>query len=170
MQFETIGKRSDSAVLFFHAMGVNGASSEPVARRLQERYYCVLPTSTVYCAGQKYAGKADEVRQVEEFLRAQGVKRLALIVASSIGADLAMAFLTRTSLPVEHAFFDGGQFAQIGRELHRIAMELMETGNVQTVKMAPEWNGPMACSASAERKKESDGQLAGLSSARRTFG
>ena len=120
MQFETIGKRSDSAVLFFHAMGVNGASSEPVARRLQERYYCVLPTSTVYCAGQKYAGKADEVRQVEEFLRAQGVKRLALIVASSIGADLAMAFLTRTSLPVEHAFFDGGQFAQIGRAARRM--------------------------------------------------
>ena len=120
MQFETIGKRSDSAVLFFHAMGVNGASSEPVARRLQERYYCVLPTSTVYCAGQKYAGKADEVWQVEEFLRAQGVKRLALIVASSIGDDLAMAFLTRTSLPVEHAFFDGGQFAQIGRAARRM--------------------------------------------------
>ena len=120
MQFETIGKRSDSAVLFFHAMGVNGASSEPVAKYLQEKYFCVLPTSTVYCAGQKYAGKADEVRQVEEFLRAQGVKRLALIVASSIGADLALAFLARTRLPVEHVFFDGGQFAQIGRATRRV--------------------------------------------------
>ena len=120
MQFETIGKRSDTAVLFFHAMGVTGASSEPVARYLQEKYFCVLPTSTVYCAGQKYAGKADEVRQVEEFLRGQGVKRLALIVASSIGADLAMAFLTRTRLPVEHVFFDGGQFAQIGKATRRV--------------------------------------------------
>ena len=120
MLFETIGKRSDSAVLFFHAMGVNGASSEPVAKYLQEKYFCVLPTSTVYCAGQKYAGKADEARQVEEFLRAQGVKRLALIVASSIGADLALAFLARTRLPVEHVFFDGGQFARIGRATRRV--------------------------------------------------
>ena len=120
MLFETIGKRSDTAVLFFHAMGVNGASSEPVARYLQEKYFCVLPTSTVYCAGQRYIGKADEVRQVEEFLRAQGVKRLALIVASSIGADLAMAFLARTRLPVEHVFFDGGQFAQIGKATRRV--------------------------------------------------
>lgn len=120
MLFETIGKRSDTAVLFFHAMGVNGASSEPVARYLQEKYFCVLPTSTVYCAGQKYIGKADEVRQVEEFLRGQGVKRLALIVASSIGADLAMAFLARTRLPVEHVFFDGGQFAQIGKATRRV--------------------------------------------------
>ena len=40
--------------------------------------------------------------------------------ASSIGADLAMTFLTQTKLPVEHAFFDGGQFAQIGKGTRRI--------------------------------------------------
>ena len=120
MLFETLGDAKNPAVLFFHAMGVTGESSEPVARHLQERYFCVLPTSTVYCAGQKYRGKAEEVRQVEEFLREQGVKRLALVVASSIGADLAMAFLTQTKLPVEHVFFDGGQFAQIGKATRRI--------------------------------------------------
>ena len=75
MRFETIGNPQNPAVLFFHAMGVTGASSEPVARNLQERYFCILPTSTVYCAGQTYAGKADEVRQVEEFLRSCGVTR-----------------------------------------------------------------------------------------------
>ena len=69
MLFETFGEKSRPAVLFFHAMGVTGASSEPVARRLQDRYFCVLPTSTVYCAGQKYPGKGDEIRQVESFLR-----------------------------------------------------------------------------------------------------
>lgn len=94
-----------AAILFFHAMGVTGASSEPVAKNLQARYFCILPTSTVYCAGQKYVSKADEVRQVETFLRKKGVERLALVVASSIGADLAVAFLAATRLPVEHVFF-----------------------------------------------------------------
>ena len=120
MRFETMGDVKRPAVLFFHAMGVTGASSQPVARALQARYFCVLPTSTVYCAGQKYAGKADEVRQVEAFLREKGVEKLALVVASSIGADLAMAFLTTTRLPVEHVFFDGGQFAQIGLGTRRV--------------------------------------------------
>ena len=82
MQFETFGSKDAPAVLFFHAMGVTGASSEPVARYLQEKYFCILPTSTVYCEGQKYAGKADEIRQVEMFLTSQGVTRLALVVAS----------------------------------------------------------------------------------------
>ena len=120
MLFQTYGDRNHPAVLFFHAMGVTGASSEPIARYLQNRYFCILPTSTVYCEGQKYVSKADEIRQVEDFLHRQGVERLAMVVASSIGADLAMAFLTQTKLPVEHAFFDGGQFAQIGKGTRRI--------------------------------------------------
>lgn len=120
VQFETLGDAKRPAILFFHAMGVTGASSEPVAKNLQARYFCILPTSTVYCAGQKYVSKADEVRQVETFLRKKGVERLALVVASSIGADLAAAFLAATRLPVEHVFFDGGQFAQIGRGTRRV--------------------------------------------------
>ena len=120
MLFQTYGDRRNPAVLFFHAMGVTGASSEPIARYLQDRYFCILPTSTVYCEGQKYVSKADEIRQVEDFLHRQGVERPAMVVASSIGADLAMAFLTQTKLPVDHAFFDGGQFAQIGKGTRRI--------------------------------------------------
>ena len=80
MTFETFGEKTAPAVLFFHAMGVTGASSEPVAKYLQEKYFCILPTSTVYCAGQKYISKADEIWQVEDLLRAQGVTRLALVV------------------------------------------------------------------------------------------
>ena len=114
MRFETLGDSSDPAVLFFHAMGVTGASSERVARCLAGRYFCVMPTSTVYCKGQRYVSREDEVRQVEAYLRGRGVERLALVVASSIGADLGMAFLARGRVSVDHVFFDGGQFVRIG--------------------------------------------------------
>ena len=120
MIFQTYGNMKNPAMLFFHAMGVTGTSSESVVKYLQDRYFCILPTSTVYCAGQKYVSKADEIRQVKDFLHRQGVKRLAMVVASSIGADLAMAFLTSTKLPIGRVFFDGGQFAQIGKGTRRM--------------------------------------------------
>ena len=41
------------------------------SRHLQNRYFCILPTSTVYCAGQTYRSKADEIRQIEQFLQEQ---------------------------------------------------------------------------------------------------
>ena len=125
MQFETLGDAKNPAVLFFHAMGVTGASSEPVAEYLKEHYFCILPTSTVYCAGQRYQSKAEELEQVEAFLREQGVTRLALVVGSSIGADLAAAFLSQTALPVDHAYFDGGQFAQISPGLRRVMVPFL---------------------------------------------
>ena len=125
MRFETLGDRKNPAALFFHAMGVTGESSEPVAKHMQDKFFCILPTSTVYCAGQKYISKEDEVRQIEDFLRGQGIESLALVTASSIGADLAMAFLTRTKLPVGHVFFDGGQFAQIGKGTRKIMVPFL---------------------------------------------
>ena len=120
MQFQTLGDPSQPAILFFHAMGVTGASSLPVAKCLEDAYYCILPTATVYCDGETYLGKADELRQVEAFLEAHQVHQLALVVASSIGADLATAFLAQTARPVAHVFFDGGQFAQIPRLVRSI--------------------------------------------------
>ena len=78
MLFETLGDRQNPAILFFHAMGVTGASSKPVAQYLKDSYFCILPTSTVYREGQKYLSKADEVRQIEDFLQKENVKDLAL--------------------------------------------------------------------------------------------
>ena len=89
MHFETLGEKGKPVVLFFHAMGVVGESSEPVAQFLRERYFCVMPTSSVYCAGERYVSKEDEIRQVEDFLRAQGVQRLALgLMGGDIGLRL----------------------------------------------------------------------------------
>lgn len=125
MRFETLGDAKNPAVLFFHAMGVTGQSSERVAEFLKDDYFCILPTSTVYCPGQRYSGKDDELRQIEAFLREKGVENIALVVASSIGADLAISFVSQTARQIGHVFFDGGQFAQIGRGTRRFMTPLL---------------------------------------------
>lgn len=100
MIFETKGDKTAPAILFFHAMGVTGQSSERVAENLKDKYFCIMPTSSVYCEGQKYLSKADELKQVEDFLNKNGVQKIALVVASSIGADIAVSFLSQTKIPV----------------------------------------------------------------------
>ena len=141
MVFKTTGNKSEPVVLFFHAMGVTGESSMPVADKLAGKFYCIMPTSTVYCSGQRYCSKRDEVQQVVRFLEKQEIKEIELVVASSIGADLAMAFVTNAKIPVKHIFFDGGQFAQIGKVTRRImvpflyvAMKSLYWSNGKTLK------------------------------------
>ena len=42
MVFHAAGKKGNPVVLFFHAMGVTGESSRPVAEYLKDRYYCIM--------------------------------------------------------------------------------------------------------------------------------
>lgn len=83
MVFKTMGNKSNPVILFFHAMGVTGDSSMPVAEKLAEKYYCVMPTSTVYCTGQKYLSKSDEVQQIIKFLENDGIKEIELVYIRS---------------------------------------------------------------------------------------
>ena len=61
MVFKTTGNKSNSVILFFHAMGVTGESSMPVAEKMAEKYYCIMPTSTVHCS-DRGGIKAKEMR------------------------------------------------------------------------------------------------------------
>ena len=42
MVFKTTGNKSNPVILFFHAMGVTGESSMPVAEKMAEKYSSVL--------------------------------------------------------------------------------------------------------------------------------
>ena len=125
MKFQILGDKENPVILFFHAMGVTGESNYRIAKYLKKNYFCVMPTSTVYCSSQKYISKREEIRQIEEYLHKESIKKIALVVASSIGADLGLTFLSQTKFPIEHVFFDGGQFAQIGKATRRIMVPFL---------------------------------------------
>ena len=99
-----MGNKKKPVILFFHAMGVIGESSYRVADYKKDKYFCVMPTSTVYCQNQKYQSKQDEIHQIGEYLQKQGIEKITLIVASSIGADLGLTFLSQMKIPIEHTF------------------------------------------------------------------
>lgn len=65
--------------------------------------------------------REEEVREVLSFLYNEGIESLKMVVSSSTGADQACAFLSMSIIRVKYAFFDGGQFARIGK-LTRMVM------------------------------------------------
>jgi hypothetical protein len=84
-------------------MGVTGASSEPVAKYLQDRYFCILPTSTaVLRSGQKYVSQGGRNTAGGGLSastgRCSGWRMLSLLPSVH---TLAMALLTHTTLPVQ---------------------------------------------------------------------
>ena len=114
MRCQTLGQPGSPAVLCFHALGVNGRSNERFGRYLADDHLVVMPTISAFCPGETYLGKADEIRQLDAILDELGVGDISLVVASSIGADVAMAWLAHTGREIGRVFVDGGAFQQIG--------------------------------------------------------
>lgn len=48
-----------------------------------------------------------------------------MVMTSSIGADLAVAFLAETKIKINHIFIDGGQFAQIRKNTLNITVPFL---------------------------------------------
>lgn len=58
MVFKTTGNKSNSVILFFHAMGVTGESSMPVAEKMKENI-------TVLCQHQPYIALDRDIKVKE---------------------------------------------------------------------------------------------------------
>ncbi len=86
-------------------MGVVGESSERAAQYLSDTYYCIMPTSTIYCEKQKYVSKNNELAQIEAFLKDNGVKHLELAVVSYLSADLGGLFPQKQQYPCRSRLF-----------------------------------------------------------------
>lgn len=120
MNIDCIGIYGNPVILFFPALGVTGKSSMPVAQHLKDDYYIIMPTYSTLVKGQFYESVTDEIRKLNKFLREKNITQIEMVIASSIGADIGMKFLSQTSMKINHAFIDGGQFAQISNKLRHI--------------------------------------------------
>lgn len=114
MQFLTLGEPGNPTIVCFHALGVTGRSNERFAKYLENDYFFVLPTLSAFCEGETYVSKKDELAQLESFLEENNINELEMVLGSSIGADIAMEFISSGTHDFNHGFIDGGMFAKIG--------------------------------------------------------
>lgn len=114
MQFLTLGTPGKPVILCFHALGVTGRSNERFANFMKDDYFFVLPTLSAFCEGETYISKKDELTQLESFLEKNDIDELEMVLGSSIGADIAMEFISGGTHDFNHGFINGGMFAKIG--------------------------------------------------------
>ena len=116
MLFQTYGNMKNPAVLFFSCYGRDRRKQRTGCEIFADRYFQEFPAQfppfTVPLV--KYVSKADEIRQVEDSSASTGRGAAAMAVASSIGADLAT--VSDADEAARDNAFDGGQFAQIGKQ------------------------------------------------------
>lgn len=114
MTFETSGNPKNPAALLLHGMLCGGHDCEPFGRYLADEYYVIMPTLDGHGHdGTDLLTAEEEARKLTGYLRENGIRSLALLQGSSMGAEVALAVRKQCAtdgIPVTCSFFDGGPF------------------------------------------------------------
>jgi pimeloyl-ACP methyl ester carboxylesterase len=99
MEYRAAGDRSNPAVLMLHGLGSSSAGYRAQFAGLSADFRLIAWNAPGFGAsshiGRSDAGINDYADALEAFLRALGLKRLAVLVGSSWGSVIAMAFARR---------------------------------------------------------------------------
>ena len=114
MKIETLGDKSNPAILMLNGTLCSGAGLKPLGERLADEYYVILPTydgcdggGTVY-----QSGKAEAVK-ILQWLQKEKISGLAMAHGTSMGAEVLMDFALlaeKKGYPVKRYLFNGGPF------------------------------------------------------------
>ena len=111
MKFDVLGDRNNPTVLLIHGMFCNADSVKHFAKYLQDDFFIVIPTMSGHYQGSAdYLSKENEAKEILGYLHKIGVKKLALLQGTSMGAEVALEFARVSDIPIEHYFYDGGPF------------------------------------------------------------
>lgn len=103
--FQAMGDVNSPAIVFLHGGGVSGWMWEPVARRLADRFYCLMPDLPEF-------GRSREIKPLTirgaaglaaDLIRAQVPGGRAAVVGVSEGAQIAVQILAENPGAVERA-------------------------------------------------------------------
>lgn len=114
MTFETLGNKENPAVLLIHGMLCTAKDCRGFGKYLADDYYVIMPTLDGHGNdGTDLLSAEGEASKILDYLRENGIEKLALIQGSSMGAEVALAvyeLLNAKGIPVHRCFFDGGPF------------------------------------------------------------
>ncbi|MBQ4312398.1 MAG: alpha/beta hydrolase [Oscillospiraceae bacterium] len=115
MIFDTAGKSTSPAIVMLNGSFTDGKSLLPIAEKLADEYYIIIPTYDGHHEnGGIFTTREEQVRKIAEHLKEENITRLALIQGISMGAEIALdlaAYLyEEDEIEVNRCFFDGGPF------------------------------------------------------------
>ncbi|MGN1022949.1 MAG: alpha/beta hydrolase, partial [Lachnospiraceae bacterium] len=111
MKVSTLGQRENPAIVMIPGMFCTSDMTAIVAKYLERDFYMILPTLDGHYREQPvYYAKQDDARELLNWLQENGVKELALLQGTSMGAEVALEAARQADLPIAHCLFDGGPF------------------------------------------------------------
>ncbi|MDE5547258.1 MAG: alpha/beta hydrolase, partial [Anaeroplasmataceae bacterium] len=106
MIFQTYGDKNNKAVLLIHTLFTSVDFFAPIIEFLKKEYYVILPTLSGHHKNSLFISTADEIQQIEEFLKDNKIASLYAVAGFSLGGNIAYEFFCNHFEMVEKAIID----------------------------------------------------------------
>ncbi len=106
MIFKTFGDKNNKAVLLIHTLFTSADFFAPVAELLARDRFVITPTLSGHHGQSVFVSASDEIRQVKEFLTANGIESLYAVAGFSLGGNIAYKLFCENTEMFEKAVID----------------------------------------------------------------
>ena len=89
MKIETFGDKSKPAFLAIHPMFTGGFFLDKLVELCKDNYYFIIPTMSGHYENSEYVSREDEENTIVEFLKANGIEKVAVLLGFSLGGNMA---------------------------------------------------------------------------------
>ncbi len=111
MKIKVLGNKNNPVIVMIHGFISRKNSIRPVAEKLKENFYVIMPSLDGFYEGSKdYTSAGKQARILNIALHRMGIDRIAMLHGSSIGANVAMSFAGITDIMIDNYFFDSFEF------------------------------------------------------------
>lgn len=116
MIIRTVGNKDNPVVIMIPGMFCTYEMPGIIAEYLKDDYYVLLPTLDGHHKEEPvYHSKQEDARKIIKWLHENGIKKIALLQGTSMGAEVALEIARQIDIPVDRYLFDGGPFFHFSR-------------------------------------------------------
>lgn len=111
MKFIFMGEKDNPVIVFIHGMFCNSDSNKHFVKYLKDNYCIIMPTLDGHCGDETiYTTKEEQAKKILEYIKNKGIKDIALLQGSSMGAQVALEMVNQSDIHIKNVFLDGGPF------------------------------------------------------------
>lgn len=116
MKFNVMGEKDNPVVVMLTGSFCQGECLEYIYSRMKD-YYIIVPTYNGHYKDSKdFTTRADEAREIREYLYKLGIEQIYMIYGQSMGTEVGMELhrqLSNEGIKVHNLFFDGAPMIRL---------------------------------------------------------
>lgn len=106
MKFETFGDKSKPVFLAIHPMFTGGFFIDKLVELCKDDYYFVIPTMSGHYENSEYVSREDEENTIAEFLKSNGIEKVAVLLGFSLGGNMAFDMFAKNLVNADKVIID----------------------------------------------------------------